>query len=437
MSKIRIETLASAMRELRKTVTIVPFDTDIPEEAVGLTTQRNVDPDKWGVTPIESWSKTQRRAIATKTIWDEMIHFLDDEPNNVKITFKYFIDGIQRTTPIGKIRLRKNSFETVPVHFAQLGAVLLKRENRALSREDEGIKFLIEYPNSFVRSETNVDALKDDLLGRISTSTGGTVQAVDTSYRIPHLRESEKGSFDDVQTIDGLKYPRIDNDDLWKWCADPAQFRNQARRWTTRYRDLLEHSIFNKALEQFSSAVLVGTKYEFVLKDGPLTHIRGGFTNAAIGIVKSFRTIFLERTHMTKVFGLPYGYRSPVFTKKRPEGDPEEIEIYDVDADNKRHTLASWYLRIRPVENHDPTWGLLRVEMHTESLPCQGHIGQWSEQDTFVIDEISRQLSFEASPSSHPDPRWHNLIYPIRCCENFLRSRIVPHVTARYLLGGV
>ena len=425
------------MRELRKTITIVPFDTNVPEEAVALRTQREVDPNKWGVTPIESWSKNQKRTISTKTIWDEMIHFLGDKPDNIDISFKYFIDGIQRTTPIGKIRLRKNSFETVPVHFAQLGAALLKRENRILTKQDEGVKLLLEYPNSFVQSETNIDALKMNLLGQISDATGGALHGVDTSYRIPHLKEAEKDSFKDIKEIDGLKYPRIDNNDLWKWCADPAQFRNQAKKWTTRYRDLLEHDIYGKALERFSPAVVVGSKYEFVLKDGPLTHIRGGITKAALGVVKSFTTIFLEKTNMTKVLGLPYGYRSPVFTMKRPEGDPEEIEIYDVDSDGKKHTLVSWYLRIRPVENHDATWGLLRVEMHTESLPCQGHAGRWSEQDTFVIDEISRQLCFEASPSSHPDPRWHNLIYPIKCCENFLRSRIVPHVTARYLLGGV
>jgi hypothetical protein len=70
MANIRVDTLASAMRELRKRVDIVPFENDVPEESIGLAAQRYIDPVKWGVTPIECWSKTQRRQVATKNIWE-------------------------------------------------------------------------------------------------------------------------------------------------------------------------------------------------------------------------------------------------------------------------------------------------------------------------------------------------------------------------------
>lgn len=435
MAKIRIETLASAIRELRKRITIVPFDTHVSEESVSLSTQHSVDPEKWGVSTIESWSKSRRRALSAKAIWDEMVYFLGEKPKGVKVTFDYFMDGIQRTTPIGKVRLRKSSYETIPIHFAQIGIVLLERKQRTLMMEHEEVKLLIEYPNGFVISETNREELRYDVLGSIKQRVGGTVQGVDTSYRIARLKESEKDSFQDMIELDGIKYPRINNDQLWQWCSDPAQFRSQARRWTTRYRDIAEQELYDKALERLGSGVTVGTKYGLILKDGPLTHMRGAFTKAALGVVKTFKTNFLGRTQMTKVFGLPYGYRSPVFTKIRPDGDPEESEIYD-DSGVKKNRLISWYVRIREVGKHDTTWGLLRIEMHEQTLPCQGHAGRWTEQDTLIIDEISRQLCFEASPSSHPDPRWHNLIYPIKACESFARSRIVPHVTARYLLGG-
>jgi len=51
-----------------------------------------------------------------------------------------------------------------------------------------------------------------------------------------------------------------------------------------------------------------------------------------------------------------------------------------------------------------------------------------------IVDEISRQFGVKGGQQVTPDPRWHNLIYPIRCCENYLRARVVPHMTARFLL---
>jgi len=434
-AKISFDTLASAIRELRKKIPIVPFETSTCEESISLSIQRSVNPEEWGVTTIESWSKTYRRALSAEDMWNEKIAFIGNGSKGVKVSFNYFMDGIQRTIPIGKINFRKSSYETVPIHFGQIAIVLLRREHRMLMMEDEEVELLIEYPNNFVMSETNRKELQEDLLKNVKEKMGGGIQTVDTSYRIARLRESEEDSTDNVRVLDGIKYPGIDKKELWKWCSDPAQFRSQARRWTTRYRDIAEQEIYDKALERFGSGVTVGSKYELVVKDGPLTHIRGGLVKAALGIVKTFRTNFLGRTKMTRVLGLPYGCRSPVFSKTRPNGDPEECEIYD-DCGAEKNRLISWYVRIREIGRHDPTWGLVRLEMHEETLPCQGHSGRWTEEDTLVVDEISRQLCSEGNPTSHPDPRWHNLIYPIKCCESFARSRVIPHVTARYILGG-
>jgi len=66
MPKVQIQTLASAMRELRKTITIVPFDTNVPEEAVALRTQREVDPNKWGVTPLSLGQRTKSEPFLRK-----------------------------------------------------------------------------------------------------------------------------------------------------------------------------------------------------------------------------------------------------------------------------------------------------------------------------------------------------------------------------------
>lgn len=415
---------------------MVPVSDDAPEETVALRVQRYVDPNKWGVASIESWS-IDRGRLPTKQIWDQMFHYLHGD-ESVQVDFRYFMDGIQRTTPIGRIRLKKSSFETVPIHLAQIGTVLLKREHRHLTKDTEELQLLIEYPSAFVMSETNVAALREDLLESVHQKVGSAIVGVDTSFSVVRLKGSGDDPHQDIKELDGIKYPRLSNDELWKWCADPAQFRSQARRWTTRYRDIAEQRLYDKALDRLttiSSTPL--SSLQFVIKDGSLTHTRGGVTRMALGVIKSFATIFLERSQMTKVLGLSYGYRSPVFTKSRPEGDPEETEIYDPETAEQKLTLVSWYVRIRPVDNHDPLWGLLRVEMHADVLPCKGHTARWSEEDTLLVDAISRQLSLEISPSSHPDPRWHNLIYPIRCCEFFLRSRILPHVAAHHLLGGM
>jgi hypothetical protein len=49
---LKVDTLASVMRELRKKLTILPFDTQKSEESIGLAPQKYVNPEKWGVTAI-------------------------------------------------------------------------------------------------------------------------------------------------------------------------------------------------------------------------------------------------------------------------------------------------------------------------------------------------------------------------------------------------
>ncbi|MGB7062499.1 MAG: hypothetical protein WBF13_09145 [Candidatus Zixiibacteriota bacterium] len=434
ITTVKLGILASALRDLSKRVKILPFAGDVPEEAIALRPQHYVHPAKWGVAVIESWSKTKGKT-GSKHIWDEMIHFANHERASVNLRFRYFMDGIQRTTPIGQVRIRKNSFETVPIHLAQIGVALLRRDRHTLKPAVEEARLLLEFPSAFVRSETNISELKTDILAEIAHKAGKSLQTVDTSFRVAKLKESEAHDMKDVVELDGIKYPRIPTDELWNWCTDPAQFRSQARRWTTRYRDIVEQHLYDKALQR-AQATADPAHYDFVVKDGSLTHARGEVVKRALGVIKNFGTIFLDRSQMVKVLGLPYGYRSPVFTKTRPEGDPDESDIYDPEAPGRKLKLVSWYVRIRPVEHHDPLWGLLRVEMHVDSLASQGHIGRWNEKDTDLIDAVSQQLALEASPTSQPDPRWSNLLYPIRCCERYLRSRALPHTTARFLLGG-
>ena len=115
----------------------------------------------------------------------------------------------------------------------------------------------------------------------------------------------------------------------------------------------------------------------------------------AIGLVKSHRTQFLSPRDMTRVLQMAGQHRSSIFKPVRPEIG----EVY------------SWYLRLRPTSGRDIYWALARIEARRDPETIE------------LADEISRWLLAETSPLALPDPRWHVLMYPIRDCETFLRSR--------------
>ncbi len=432
---MRLHTIASSLRELRKKYGITPHATDQPEEMIELRPRYFVNSTVWGVRTVECWCKRSRRNVKAEELWQDGIYILDEGDTSIDVRFDYFLDGTQRTTPIGNIYLRLNSFQSIPVHLGQIGVVLLKREHRKLIRELECQKLLFEVAGDFAKSVGTRPELKDDILEQVDRWLGDTITPVDTSFRIKRLEKNEKGNYaeSELVSLDGIKYPRLPDDELWNWCSDPSKFRSQARRWTTRYRDLAEQDMYDKALALCEKSVRVGEEYGFVVKDGPLTHVRGGLEKSALGVIKSFGTIFLDQHKMDKVLALIEGYRSPVVTLRRPQGNPEEEDLTKMKS--RGHNLLTWYVKIRERGRHDPTWGLLRLELHADAIPCGGHSGRWSEIDSLIIDEISRKILEERAPTSAPDPRWHNLLYPIHCCEEFLKARAVPHLTAKHLVG--
>lgn len=114
----------------------------------------------------------------------------------------------------------------------------------------------------------------------------------------------------------------------------------------------------------------------------------------AIGVVKSHRTLYVDNVSLPILFGLRKGERSSVFRV----------------APRSRHSIASWYLRIRSANGQDPLWGLVRVEI-ADTPDAAGR-----------ADEISRWVLAESSPLSLPDGRWDKMAYGIRDAEEFLRA---------------
>ena len=119
-------------------------------------------------------------------------------------------------------------------------------------------------------------------------------------------------------------------------------------------------------------------------------------TGRAVGVIKSHRTQFLALEEMRRVLSMTSGRRSSAFRPKRP----------DVGA------VYTWYLRLRSRAERDLYFGLVRVESAAR------------EETLASADEISAWLWSEIAPLSLPDSRWDTLLYPIRDCEQYLRSRM-------------
>jgi hypothetical protein len=118
-----------------------------------------------------------------------------------------------------------------------------------------------------------------------------------------------------------------------------------------------------------------------------------------IGVIKSHQRLYSSGDDLSTLMRLRAGERSNVFRL----------------AESKRAAVASWYLRLRDVEGHDPFWGLVRVEVALTPDLTEASAARRA-------DDVSRWILGEALPLSVPDPRWDKMVYGIRDCEEYLRA---------------
>jgi hypothetical protein len=134
----------------------------------------------------------------------------------------------------------------------------------------------------------------------------------------------------------------------------------------------------------------------FLLVDGPLAVAPAlAASTRAVGVIKSHRTRFFDGDDARVLLGLEAGERTSVFRPRSWRDTP----------------VYSWYLRLRPPAGKGALWGLVRVE----AAAAEGTLRR--------ADEISAWLLAETAPLALPDARWDRMIYPIRDCEEYLRSR--------------
>lgn len=162
------------------------------------------------------------------------------------------------------------------------------------------------------------------------------------------------------------------------------QARQNARNAITLAREHLEAEL---------AETWINSKCEgWLAIDGSITISALAATHSqTVGLIKSHHTQYFHFADQEVILNLRQGERSAAFVPR------------------SRHPVCSWYLRLRQPHNQDPYFGLVRVET--------------ALTNAHLCDRLSSWLMTERRPLSLPDPRWDKMIYPIRDCEQFLRSQ--------------
>jgi hypothetical protein len=171
----------------------------------------------------------------------------------------------------------------------------------------------------------------------------------------------------------------------------PLALRDDAIHHLQRDRENIEQRLARDWLAREKRAILI---------DGGISGAdEVAHSESAIGLVKSHRTLYADGDALACVFRLRRAERSSVFRVTSP----------------KRTAVASWYLRVRDRQVHDPMWGLVRIEV---AVPARARASSMTAR----ADEVSRWILAEALPVALPDSRWDKMVYGIRDCEEFLRA---------------
>lgn len=174
----------------------------------------------------------------------------------------------------------------------------------------------------------------------------------------------------------------------------PLMLREAARKAISKTRGRIETQLARRWLEEFAGSD------SWLVVDGSLGGTLGGDYRKyespnILGLIKSHQTQYFAMSEQRKILSLRAGERTGVFM---PLGREHQAPVY------------SWYLRLRRNDGQDVYFGLMRVEAPADDRTLE------------MVDEISRWLLAERCPLSLPDSRWDRMLYPIRDCEQYLKS---------------
>ncbi|MBI2842983.1 MAG: hypothetical protein HYX78_06240 [Armatimonadetes bacterium] len=185
--------------------------------------------------------------------------------------------------------------------------------------------------------------------------------------------------------------------------AHPLRLQELARSAVSNARAEMERDLAERWIAGSRSD-------EWLCWDGSISGRSGTSKHPRIiGVIKSHQTQYFRAEEQRKVLSLGVGERSSVFQPKGYGWSP----------------VYSWYLRLHPNEGRDIYFGLVRVEAAA------------TPETIAMADEVSRWLLAERSPLSLPDSRWDRMLYPIRDCEQYLKSIAPSRVMIEASLAGL
>lgn len=139
--------------------------------------------------------------------------------------------------------------------------------------------------------------------------------------------------------------------------------------------------------------------HEFVLVDGPLTHLQPS-PRTVVGHIKRMRRAYLPVTHAPFLVQLPAGARTPLFLVRDPAG---------------RFDRYSWYVRLAaPGRLAHPLASVVRLETWA-AVGLQAALS--------AADVTARHLPTLASTADR-DPRAPQNLVPVGALEQHLRHRL-------------
>lgn len=187
----------------------------------------------------------------------------------------------------------------------------------------------------------------------------------------------------ELTPLDEMRSAGIDVRDTGATAAAWGDLARCAQTAISNQRERLERALAHRWLERGHDGWLA--------IDGALREqVQFQADSCVIGIAKSHRAQFFEGADQAKVFGLKRGQRTSVFSVGG--------------------AVFTWYLRLHEPADASPLYGLIRVEA--------------PRYEDGLADEISAWLLNETRPTSHPDARFDRMLYPIRLCEEWIRSRM-------------
>lgn len=251
---------------------------------------------------------------------------------------------------------------SIPIIYGYVGAAILKRTDKKLHSFDLEMSegnFYIPVKEEADCPEHYIDLEKIDKIKNHYTNIGKYIK---------------KG------TVEG--YPKF-----------PDEFIQQAHSEIQEKRRKIEFDLTNRWLDsKFDDGWLfvdgtLNTKSQNVLESSNIA-----------GIVKSHSVYYFSFEEMYNLYSMEKGQRSVVFQP--------------YDKTEKKKDIFTWYLRLHSDKRNGVNdFGIIRVE-----IPAKKEMLK-------KVDEISSWILLETKPVCFPASRWDRMIYPIKYCEDYLKSK--------------